>query len=64
MVSGRVKIGIKRIFICKQTMCWPALPVPCQPVPTDSQHAVDLSQGFLGVGPGGPGGPGGSEGVE
>lgn len=23
------------------------------PVPTDYQHAVDLSQGFLGVGPGG-----------
>ena len=33
--------------------------VTCQPVPTDYQHAVDLSQGFLG-----PGGPGGSEGVE
>ena len=38
--------------------------VTCQPVPTDYQHAVDLSQGFLGVGPGGPGGPGGSEGVD
>ena len=35
--------------------------VTCQPVPTDYQHAVDLSQGFLGVG---PGGPGGSEGVD
>ena len=37
--------------------CTPS--VTCQPVPTDYQHAVDLSQGFLGAG-----GAGGSEGVE
>ena len=42
--------------------CTPS--VTCQPVPTDYQHAVDLSQGFLGVGPARPARPGGSEGVD
>ena len=45
--------------------CTPS--VTCQPVPTDYQHAVDLSQGFLGAGPARPARParpGGSEGVD
>ena len=54
MVSLILYFPLNNVLAC--TPC-----VPCQPVPTDYQHAVDLSQGFLGVG---PGGPGGSEGVD